>query len=83
MIAKNDRSVTERFMDITVIRRAMKNAVDDARKLHAAHGVPMVTMRDGKIVEVDPVTLEVVRVVEDQPDDDPAEKPAANDAGAD
>jgi hypothetical protein len=82
MIAHNKSEITRRFNDNAGMQRALDAALDDARKLHAAHGVPMVTMRDGKIVEVDPVTLEVIRVVDEQPDE-PADKPAADDTAAD
>ena len=70
MIARNTSEITRKFNDEEGMQRSLTAALEDARKLHAAHGVPMVTMRDGKIVEVDPVTLKVVRVVEDQ--DQPA-----------
>lgn len=68
MIALHTSEITRRFTDDQGMQRALDAALQDARKLHAAHGVPMVTMRDGKIVEVDPVTLEVVRVVDGQDD---------------
>ena len=58
-------TITELFDDGAAIDRALREAAQDARRLHKAIGNPMATWREGKVVWVQPEDI-VVDTSDDQ-----------------
>ena len=48
------------FDDPHIIQAAMAKGVADARRQYAQAGMPMASWKDGKVIWVDPLTLEEV-----------------------
>jgi hypothetical protein len=57
--ADSDKSIDELFEEGTAIDQALRDAAADARRLHKALGIPIVTWRDGHVVLIPPEEIVV------------------------
>lgn len=52
--------IQKAFEDPCIIQSAIAKGVADARKQYALAGMPMAGLKDGKVIWVNPITLEEV-----------------------
>lgn len=57
--ANGQKSIPELLQDRSLIQRAMREAVQDAIRVHKLLGHPIVVWRDGKIVTVPPEDIQL------------------------
>jgi hypothetical protein len=55
----SNQEIEQAFIDGTRIDRAMTAAKHAAVRLHRMHGLPMAFWEDGRVVYVDPHTIEI------------------------
>lgn len=62
-----NQRIQQRFDNPRIVQAALAKGVADARRQYAQAGMPMASWKDGKVIWVDPVTLEEVARPENLP----------------